>query len=56
VLDPVRVGFVSSGAEAEAMGFRYDVNVPGNGNQGHEYGVALSADDKRAMLEYMKTL
>jgi hypothetical protein len=56
VLDPVGVGFVSSGPEAEAAGFRYDVTQPGNGNQGHEYGVQLSTDDKRAMVEFMKTL
>ena len=29
---------------------------PGNGNAGHTYGTTLSADDKRALLEYLKTL
>jgi hypothetical protein len=56
VYDPVRVGFVSSGPEAEQVGFQYDVAQPGNGNAGHEYGVALSPDEKRALVELMKTL
>ena len=56
VIDPARLGFISSGAEAEAGGFRYEVAQPGNGNQGHEYGTALTADQKRALLEFLKTL
>ena len=27
----------------------------GNANTGHEYGVTLSTDDKRALIEYLKT-
>ena len=56
VLDPVKVGFVSAGADAEAVGTRYDTSEPGNSPAGHEYGTTLSADEKRAMLEYLKTL
>ena len=56
VLDPVKVGFVSAGADAEAVGTRYDTSEPGNSPAGHEYGTMLSADEKRAMLEYLKTL
>ena len=55
VYDPVRVGFVSSGPAAERSGFRYDVRQPGNGNTGHDYGTALAADQKRALLEFLKT-
>ena len=47
------------GPEAQAEGFRYDVSVPGNGNAGHEgeaYGTTLSAEQKRALVEYLKTL
>ena len=29
---------------------------PGNSNAGHTYGTDLSADDKRALIEYLKTL
>jgi mono/diheme cytochrome c family protein len=56
VYDPQQVGFVSSGAEAEAEGFRYDTSVPGNGNRGHEHGTTLPPGDKQALIEYMKTL
>ena len=51
-----RVGFVSQGPEAERIGFRYDTSVAGNSNGGHLWGTTLSADDKRAMIEYLKTL
>ncbi len=56
VYDPVNVGFVVSGSEAERIGWKHDVLERGNGNQGHEYGVTLPAEDKRALLEYLKTL
>ena len=39
------------------MGFgRFDTNLPGNSNQSHTYGEALSEDEKAAVLEYLKTL
>lgn len=53
--DQARVGFVASGPEAEIEGFRYDTTVAGNGNQGHEYGTALPAADKLALVEHLKT-
>ena len=56
VYDKERVGFVSSGEDAERFGFRYDVVVPGNGNQGHEYGTGLDPELKKALVEYLKTL
>ncbi len=56
VLDPEKVGFVSKGPEAERIGFRYDTSVAGNSNAGHLWGTTLAANDKRAMLEYLKTL
>ena len=34
----------------------FDATVPGNKNSGHEYGVGLSDDDKRALIQYLKTL
>ena len=56
VFDPVNVGFVSSVASADGrVFFRYDTAIPGNGNGGHLYGMALPADDKRAIVEYLKT-
>jgi hypothetical protein len=56
VVDPHRVGFVSDGAEAQRVGFRYDTAVAGNSNNGHLWGTTLSSTDKRAVIEYLKTL
>jgi hypothetical protein len=56
VYDSERVGFVSSGADAERAGRLLDTRLPGNGNQGHLFGTALSPDEKRALLEFLKTL
>ena len=55
VYDSQNMGFITSGPEAERAGFRYDTSVPGNGNGGHLYGTTLSAADKTALLEYLKT-
>jgi hypothetical protein len=54
VLDPANVGFVSTGPEAEKVGFKFDVNIPGNSNQGHLYGVELDSNDKTDLVEYLK--
>ena len=56
VFDPVRVGFLTGGAEAEREGYLLDTARPGNSNDGHTYGTELPAAAKRALLEYMKTL
>jgi hypothetical protein len=56
VYDPERVGFVSFGPEAAGAGSEFDVREPGNGNEGHLWGTDLSPDEKRALLEYLKTL
>ena len=53
--DPVRVGFVSAGAAADGHGTIHDTNLPGNSNVGHLFGTMLPSDDKRALLEYLKT-
>jgi hypothetical protein len=56
VFDQARVGFVSDVPEENGRPFfRYDVSIPGNGNGGHTYGTTLSDDDKRAVVEYLKT-
>jgi hypothetical protein len=59
VYDPERVGFVTGVAEENGKKyFKYDTKVPGNGNAGHEgkrYGTELSADEKEAVVEYLKT-
>lgn len=56
VYDPEKVGFVSNGAEAERVGFKYDTSVTANSNEGHLYGTDLSGEDKKALVEYLKTL
>ena len=53
--DGAKVGFVSTGAEAERLGTLYDTSREGNGNGGHTYGVDLPADSKRALIEFLKT-
>jgi hypothetical protein len=56
VYDQVKLGFLSDVAAADGQVFsRYDTAVPGNANTGHVYGTTLSADDKRAVVEYLKT-
>ena len=50
VYDTQGVGFASD------RGKRYDTRLPGNGNDGHLYGVGLSPAEKAALLEYLKTL
>ena len=55
VYDQVRTGFISDDAEAQRLGTLFDVTQPGNGNGGHTYGTTLSANEKRALIEYLKT-
>ena len=56
VYDKEKVGFVSSGDGAARVGRLFDTRLLGNGNQGHLFGTTLNADEKRALIEYMKTL
>jgi hypothetical protein len=56
--DPVKVGF-----QADAKGFpRFEVldkdgkAIVGHSNGGHEFGGALSPQERRQLLEYLKTL
>ena len=35
---------------------RFDTTIAGNSNRGHEFGTALSAEDKKALLAYLKQL
>jgi mono/diheme cytochrome c family protein len=55
VYDYDRVGFVTSGPEAERRGWRYDTSLRGNGNGGHLWGTTLSDPQKAALIEYLKT-
>jgi mono/diheme cytochrome c family protein len=59
VYDALNAGFISRGAEAEREGTLYEVKRRSCSNKGHEgpaFGTTLPADDKDALLEYLKTL
>jgi hypothetical protein len=59
VYDWQKVGFVSDVAEEDGRpSFRFDTQVEGNSNAGHEgeaYGTHLGNAEKDAIVEYMKT-
>ena len=55
VYDWDNVGFVSSGADAERNGVRFDTRLRGNSNTGHLYGQQLSGAQREELLEYLKT-
>ena len=56
VVDLEKIGFLSTRAEAAANGFLFDTGLRGNSNGGHAYGGDLAEPDKRALLEFLKTL
>lgn len=56
-LPPVPVATESQwGCMPSDEGWRYDTAVRGNDRGGHLYGVGLSAEEKTALVEYLKTL
>jgi mono/diheme cytochrome c family protein len=54
--DPVDVGFREVESENGVAYFAFDATVKGNANTGHPYGTDLTADEKRQLIEYLKTL
>jgi len=58
--DTTDVGIRTDVAEVGGRAsFVFDVTVPGNGNRGHSgayYGTELADEDKRALVEYLKTI
>ena len=57
LLDGQNVGFVSNVPRVGGTPFvEFDTTLPGLSNVGHEYGTTLSAAQKEALLEYLKTL
>lgn len=51
------LGFVSTLAQEKGLHFAlFDTRQPGNSNTGHSYGTDLSDHDKKAIIEYLKTL
>lgn len=56
-LDPVKVGFKSDAAEEAGVKlFELDTSLRGNSNAGHPYGTTLTDEQKRQLIEYLKTL
>ena len=52
-LDPLKVGFKTEGYD----GFKFETDIRGNRNTGHEYGACKMSDaDRWALLEYLKSL
>ena len=50
VFDPATMGYTDEGA------YVLDTVATGNSNAGHDYGTDLSDDQKRELIEYLKTL
>ena len=48
--DATQMGYTDAGA------YLFDTSTRGNSNAGHDYGTALTAEQKRDLLEYLKTL
>lgn len=51
--DPEEVGFKSTRSRKT---FRFDTSLPGNRNSGHTYGTTLNDEERRDLLEFLKTL
>jgi hypothetical protein len=49
--DPVNVGFKDDPAQP-----LFDTSVPGNSNKGHSFAAPLSNEERRDLLEYLKSL
>jgi cytochrome c553 len=59
IYDPVGVGFRTTPPDddcPEYRLFRFDTSLRGEGNGGHLYGTGRPEAEKRALLEYLKTL
>jgi hypothetical protein len=62
--DAVKVGWkvdvLARGADRDAPAVEqrkiYDTSLPGRGNTGHIFGDKLSDSERRAVIEYLKTL
>src|SRR5437764_1482483 len=49
VFDAAQMGYTDAGP------YVLDTTVAGSSNAGHDYGTDLSADNKRELIEYLKT-
>jgi hypothetical protein len=51
--DVKKVGYIANEALNTSL---FDTGLPGNSNAGHEYGTALSDEERWALIEYVKSL
>jgi mono/diheme cytochrome c family protein len=49
--DPDKVGF-----QMDQGDFQFDTTLPGNSNAGHEYDVEFTVQERKELVEYMKSL
>jgi mono/diheme cytochrome c family protein len=54
--DKEKVGWKYSVETAKTDVDTYDTTLPGYGNMGHKFGDRLSAEERKAVIEYLKTL
>lgn len=54
--DPVKVGFVTEGNEAEHAGTLHDTSKRANSAQGHAFADELTESQRWELVEYLKTL
>jgi len=52
-LDTIKIGNKAGFLENSSL---FDTTLPGNSNAGHEYGTQLDEADRKALLEYIKSL
>jgi hypothetical protein len=56
IYDTVNMGFESRQDDACPRSVVFRTNLRGNDKRGHDYGTHLLLDEKKNLLEYMKTL
>jgi hypothetical protein len=56
VFDPVNVGITSVPEEGGIGMFLFKTSSVGNSNAGHNFGTTLTAQQKRQLIEYLKSL
>ena len=50
IFDAAQMGYTDAGT------YLLDTTTAGNSNTGHDYGTALAPDEKRELIEFLKTL
>lgn len=56
VLDTINVGITSVAEEGGVKHYLFKTDLIGNSNSGHNFGTKLTADQKKQVVEYIKTL